>query len=664
MDQHFPRRSRLTSLVAVIAVTLSGLGLSVLTAPAAAAAAGDLSPVAARTDSMVTADALPTVQVDGVVWSQTVVGNTVYAGGSFASARPAGSAPGVNTTPRGNLLAYDITTGNLITSFAPVVNGQILSVSASPDGTKLYIAGDFTTVNGVTRNRVAAFNTATGALIGTFNPNLGTRVKTVVATNSTVYIGGLFAAANGQPRSRLAAFNAANGALLAWNPGADYNVNALVLTPDKTKVIVGGAFQNLGYAPAMTPAYGLAALDATSGAITPWAATDKVRNAGTSAAIQSLSTDGTNIFGTGYVFGAGGNLEGTFSADPTSGTINWIEDCHGDTYGAFSNGSAVYTVSHAHYCGNVGGFPQSDPWSTNQRYGIAFTPNATGTIGHDPLGYFDWAGNPSPSIVNWFPELKPGTVTGQGQAGWNVTGNSKYVVIGGEFPTVNGVGQQGLVRFATKAGAANKRGPMVTGVKFVPNLVSLKAGTVRVAFQSNWDQDDLNLTYKVVRNSNTAAPVFTTTGDSTFWNRPMLGFTDTGLTPGTTYRYRLYVNDAAGNQVAGDTMTITVPAGNPTSDYANLVGQQGASTYWRLGEAAGVTSAYDWAGYNDGVVASGVSRGAVGAINGDADTASTFDGTANGLVSAPIASIGSNTFTTEAWVNTTSTSRRQDPRFR
>ena len=68
---------------------------------------------------MVSADALPTVQIDGVVWSQAVVGNTVYAGGRFNNARPAGAAAGTQLTPRGNLLAYDITTGNLVTSFAP-----------------------------------------------------------------------------------------------------------------------------------------------------------------------------------------------------------------------------------------------------------------------------------------------------------------------------------------------------------------------------------------------------------------------------------------------------------------------------------------------------------------------------------------------------------------
>ena len=68
-----------------------------------------------------------------MVWDQVVVGDTVYVGGSFTSARPAGSPAGTNETPRSNLLAYNIRTGVLITSFAPTVNGQIKSLAVSPD---------------------------------------------------------------------------------------------------------------------------------------------------------------------------------------------------------------------------------------------------------------------------------------------------------------------------------------------------------------------------------------------------------------------------------------------------------------------------------------------------------------------------------------------------
>src|SRR5699024_8321594 len=104
---------------------------------------------------------------------------TVYAGGSFANARPAGAAPGTNLTPRANLLSYNLTTGALNTGFAHTVNGAVQVVAKSPDGSRVYIGGDFTTVDGQTRQRIAAFNTATGALITTFAANVGARVKSI-----------------------------------------------------------------------------------------------------------------------------------------------------------------------------------------------------------------------------------------------------------------------------------------------------------------------------------------------------------------------------------------------------------------------------------------------------------------------------------------------------
>ena len=49
------------------------------------------------------------------------------------------------------------------------------------------------------------------------------------------------------------------------------------------------------------------------------------------------------------------------------------------------------------------------------------------------------------------PTLTGGTYTGQGQAAWSVATNGDYTVLGGEFPRVNNIDQQGLVRFAKKA---------------------------------------------------------------------------------------------------------------------------------------------------------------------------------------------------------------------
>ena len=143
----------------------------------------------AGTPETVSADGLPTVQIDGVAWSQAVAGNTVYVGGSFATARPAGSAPGQNTVPRPNLLSYDIRTGVLNTGWSPAPNAQIRATAVSPDGKRLYVAGDFTSIAGVARYRLAAFDTATGALITSFNAGLDGNVRAISATSGSTSAG-------------------------------------------------------------------------------------------------------------------------------------------------------------------------------------------------------------------------------------------------------------------------------------------------------------------------------------------------------------------------------------------------------------------------------------------------------------------------------------------
>ena len=82
---------------------LMSVGL-VLAVPASA----DTAP-APGLPATVSADALPTWQINGVVWSQVLVGNTVYATGSFTKARPRVSRPGgAGEIDAQNIFAYDI----------------------------------------------------------------------------------------------------------------------------------------------------------------------------------------------------------------------------------------------------------------------------------------------------------------------------------------------------------------------------------------------------------------------------------------------------------------------------------------------------------------------------------------------------------------------------
>ncbi|MGF7238838.1 MAG: hypothetical protein ACQSGP_28360 [Frankia sp.] len=521
---------------------------------AAAPAHADTAPHSG-TPATVSADALPTVQINGVVWSQVTVGTTVYATGSFTSARPAGSPAGTNETPRANLLAYNITTGKLITSFNHVLNGQGLFVTVSPNGSRIYVGGDFTKVDGQSHQHIAAFSTADGSLVSTFKAGTNSTVDALAVTDSTVYAGGIFTAALGSNRLRLAAFAVSTGALLTWAPTADdHKVTALLMTPDRSRIIVAGKFTTING----LRAYGLGALDPVTGVLLPWAATTVVRDGGLNAGISSLRTDGHQIYGTGFVFGGGGNLEGSFAADPDSGQIHWVEDCHGDSYDTFPTGGVLYVVSHAHYCGTIGGFPQTSPETFHRA--TAFTTATTGIITHNPYsGYADFAGKPDPTLLDWFPTLTAGTFTGQVQAGWSVTGGGGYISIGGEFPKVNEAAQQGLVRFAVRSIAPNKVGPKYSAA-LTPTLVSPAARTVRVSWTTTYDVDNQALTYKVVRDGKTASPVHTVTVNSTFWSTPTVSFTDTGLTPVSTHRYRIYVYDPLKNSTVGSTRSVTVSA--------------------------------------------------------------------------------------------------------
>jgi PKD repeat protein len=616
------------------------------------------NPADPRTPITVAADPLATVQINGVAWAQLVVGNTVYVGGDFTNARPAGAADGVNTTPRANLLAYDITTGTLISSWAPATNGAVYALAASPDKSRIYVGGAFTTINAKTNNRIAALNPTTGAVITSFVPkSTDASVRAIAATADTVYFGGVFNSVAGLSRPHVAAVQASNGALLNWAPNAaGGQVSALALSPDGNKILMGGKFITLNGG--SNPGYGLGAVGtvlAGSNGLTnlPWVGNTKVRNGGANAGITSLRSEGDVVYATGYVFGSGGTLEGIAQMNWSDGSIVWAEDCHGDTYSTFGLADAVYAVSHAHYCGNLpDGFPETSPrtfhWAT------AYGKTATGIISKDSMGYTNWAGSATPSLLKWNPLLQSGTYTGQNQAGWSITGNDTYVVIGGEFPAAAGTPQQGLVRYAVKSLAANTAGPIYAGSKFNPTVRSYSAGTVRIGWQANWDRDNEQLTYNLVRDSDVTHPIYTTTQLSSEWSRPMMGYLDTGLTPGQTYHYRLSAKDPMGNEVKSETIDVAAASTGALSPYAQDVLGDGAADYWRAGESSG-SALLDSAGASNQTAQAGVTRGAAGAIAGDTDKASTFSGDTTGYASSSLLQAGPNTFSTETWIKTTTT---------
>lgn len=628
-------------------------------------------PAAIEHEATVSADSLPTVQIDtGVVWDVLVVGNIAYAGGQFSNARPAGAAPGTNLVPRSNFLAFDVRTGALL-PFNPAFNGRVNDIAVTPDGTKLIVVGAFTQVNGQTRNRIAVFDRASGALSTTTVPNINGTSQSVAVTNDTIYVGGYFSAVNNSSRNRIAAVRVANGALLPFRPIVDNGqVQGLVIDPSGQKLVLSGNFTSVAGGQT-NPGYGLAMVDAVSGAQLPLPINSEIRNAGESSGVTKLDSDGTSFYGVGWHYGGGGNMEGAFSARWADGTLQWIEDCHGDTYDIAPAAGLVFMASHKHYCGNSGGFPQETPWT--HYHSTAVTTTAEGTNTRDIYGYPDHPGTPRPEIVNWYPQTDIGTYTGAHQAAWSVDGNDRFVVYGGEFPRVNGQTQYGLVRYTLREDAPNRQGPRLSKVQeraaaaasrshsawWTPAVSNLIPGSLRVSFPTIDDRDDRELTYRVYLDAeNAAGLVSQRTTTTPFWQGQTIRSVISGLAPDSTHRVRVVASDPSGNVFRSDWANATVASGTAPA-YLQAVVQDEASNLWRLGE--GATPSRDLLGGSDMQLAGRMTFGETGALNGDPDRAirfntSLFANQNDGSGGSTTRIEGPQTFSVEAWFQTTTTS--------
>ncbi len=644
-------RTILSRTTGSFVVVLALLGALLVGAPSVARA--DTAPPDGSVPKTVSADVLPTPQIDGVVWTQVIAGNRVYVGGDFRYARPFGAAVGQNQVARANMLAYDINSGNLITSFDPVLNGPVLALRLSPDGKTVYAGGSFTTVDGQTRYRLAAFDAASGSLKTGFTPVAGATVRALAVSNSTVYFGGDFGAAASRPgtatvpRSYLAAAAVADGTITSWNPSADAYVRSMTMNHDQSLVVVGGHFQHVKG----ESWFGMAALHPTTAQPQPWAAEAKLRDAGPNAAINSLTADANGIILTGYTFNGGGNFEAVARVHGKTGAIKWMVDCRGDHHSAFVQAGVAYSVGHPHRCSNVpDGFEER--WPRFSPGSDAFTDTAVTTLLPDAHGWVDRAGEPAPAPLHFWPRWYFGTYTASNQGAWHVTGNDKYLLFGGEFTGLNGKSQQGLTRMARPESAPNETRPVNTS-ELQARVVSYRPGEAHVGWQETYDYDNERLTYRVYRNytsiSNT--PVYEVTSDSAWYSRDTLSFIDRGLTPGKTYDYLVIAFDPFGNRRAAARTSVTITGSSTDQVYGDAVLQDAPDHLFRFTGSAGTLT--DVAGGADAVSLSGVALASGSPTQDSGDRVGRFDGGTNSYSATQIQSPAPNAFTLEAWIKTT-----------
>lgn len=190
-----------------VACAVAGLAVSPLAGLEPATASQESTPGPASTlPSAVPGRNTPNVD-NGRVFAIAQVGDAMVIGGTFTS---------VDGVPRSRVAAFDRTTGDLLPAFAPDVNGEVEAVVPGPEAGTVLIGGAFTQVGGVNRQYVAKLDLATGELVTTFkSPGFVTtgRVKDMVRRGDRLYLGGFFRKAGGQDHGGLAVLSAVTGAV-------------------------------------------------------------------------------------------------------------------------------------------------------------------------------------------------------------------------------------------------------------------------------------------------------------------------------------------------------------------------------------------------------------------------------------------------------------------
>ncbi|MFE0694473.1 LamG-like jellyroll fold domain-containing protein [Streptomyces sp. NPDC059171] len=528
---------------ALTATTVGASGATALTPPVA-----------------ITADDLSTWQTNGIVWSMAAGDGVVYAGGTFSTLRPPSAAPGTSEQSAVNFAAFDAATGaptDCSLSFT-VSSGTatVRALALSPDGETLYAGGRFGAVNGEGVSNFAAIDTASCTVSNTFKIGVSATVRGLAATDDTVYLAGDFTTVGGQTRSHFAAVTT-DASLLPFTADADEVARAVEVTPDGQNVLLGGDFFRING----TNTHALAVVDATTGQLTK-SYSGFIHNNST---VQDITTDATGFYtaneGTG-----GGVFDGRIALDLSDFEQRWRDTCLGATQAVLVHSGVLYSGSHAHDCSSMGAFPDQP-----RKHLLAQSVD-------------------DPKLLPWFPDTNDGIGEPVGPRVMTRTGSGghDYLWVGGEFTTVNSRPQQGLTRFAD--------GPD-TGTPWVPNvsLSTLTPGQIDVNWQTSFDTDDGELTYRIYKDgSNT--PIHTTTGYSVFWDRPQLTWTDTDVAPGETHSYRITASDGTNTSSKSPSQSATVAS--TTEAYPARVRADGASLYWRYDEGVS-TFAHDSSGNLD-----------------------------------------------------------------
>lgn len=311
---------------------------------------------------------------NGTVFAVTQIGSTIVVGGSFTQASSAGSSAVVT---RSRILAFDVATGVLSESFAPVLSDYVETLLPGPLPGTVLAGGKFGTVNGVSRKGLVLLDLANGQAVSGFAPPyMNGLVQDMDLRDGRLLIAGTFTTFGGQPRGGLASLDPATGALTGyltasvtehhnWDGTGAFGavgVTRFDITPDGTRMVLIGNFRRvngvLRRQIAMLDLTGSAATLATNWSTTRFNTPCRRQNVDSWVRDIDISPDGSYFVVAGKGAYTAGTLCDTASRWETGATGSnlqptWIAYTGGDTLLSVAvTGAAVYIGGHQRWLNN------------------------------------------------------------------------------------------------------------------------------------------------------------------------------------------------------------------------------------------------------------------------------------------------------------------------
>ncbi|MEO8105864.1 MAG: PKD domain-containing protein [Actinomycetes bacterium] len=410
--------------VALVAVTVSA-GL-VVPATVAGAAPADEGLVSANPQNNT-----PRV-LDGRVQAIKRVGDTVIVGGTFTQVQEA--APNSSILSRSGLFSFDANTGVVSSTFVPVLSkkpGQAPGVNAlivAPDNQSVYVGGDYRNINGGGPARVQRLSLSDGTRVSSFgNGAFNSKVFDLALVGDRLYVAGSFKSVGGVSRKGLATLDASTGDLTdavnlpftgtAGGSGVT-TVRKIDLTPSGDRLVAIGNFSAVNATSRMQVA--MLNTGGPSATVDGWNTT-RFGGLDCSGFFDTYTRD-VDIAPDGSFFvvvttGGFGGSTGTKLCDSASRwetygsgsqQPTWVDYSGGDTFWAVEvTGPVAYVGGHFRWMNNLlskgdaegpGGISREGLAALDTRNGLPFSWNPTRTRG---VGVFDfhvtntelWAGS-------------------------------------------------------------------------------------------------------------------------------------------------------------------------------------------------------------------------------------------------------------------------------